>query len=263
MRRASNLCIAITLLCSISLFGQQNPAPVKFSFRDGAYFYFADQSVSKGSPLEGTVAIRISRDNGRGFRELTVVSRAENASAFRKISGENSWQQLKAVKKLKTDDAVWQYILQHPKLSDYGLLAFDFDFRLAMGSAFLDRDAAGLGAGKKWNYRLEFIDASGKTTHSTLGMIEGGQKALSLADVKRNKLFATDSAVFITWSAPFPTKVEGLIFADVYRQSGGKGPFTKVNKTLLANIRNDSVIFHLDDSVAPQTLYRYFIRPKD
>jgi hypothetical protein len=263
MRRASNLCIAITLLCSISLLGQQNSAPIKFSFRDGAYFYLADQSVSKSSPLEGTVAIRISRDNGRGFRELTVVSRADNASAFRKISGEKSWQQLKAIKKLQTDDAVWQYILQHPKLTDYGMLAFDFDFRQAMGSGFLDRDAAGLGAGKKWNYRLEFIDASGKITYTTVGLIEGGQQALPLTDLRRNKLFATDSAVFITWSAPFRTKVEGLILAEVYRQSGGKGQFTKVNKTLMGNIRNDSVVFHLDDSVAPQTLYRYYLRPKD
>jgi fibronectin type 3 domain-containing protein len=263
MSRKINLYIVITLLCSVSLLGQQNTAPVKFSFRDGAYFYLADQSVSKGSPLEGNVAIRINRDNGRGFRELTVVSQAETASTFRKISGEKAWEQLKATKKLQTDDAVWQYILQHPKLSDYGLLAFDFDFRRAMGSAYLDDDAAGLPAGKKWSYRLEFIDAAGRTTHSTMGMIEGGEKALPITGIRQNKLFATDSAVFITWSAPFRMNVEGLILADVYRQTAGKGPFTKMNKVLLANIRNDSVIFYLDDSVTPQALYRYYIRPKD
>jgi fibronectin type 3 domain-containing protein len=262
MRRPS-LCIALILLCCTSLFSQQNSAPIKFSFRDGAYFYLADQSVGNTTPLQGTVAIRISRDNGRGFRELTVVSRADNAATFRKISGEKAWQQLKATKKLQTDEAAWQYVSQHPKLSDYGVLALDFDFRRAMGSAFLDRDASGLAAGKKWNYRLEFIDASGKTTHSVTGVVEGGEKALPLKKIRQNKLFATDSAVFITWTAPFRVKSEGLILADVYRQSAGKGPFTKMNKTLLANFRNDSVIFYLDDAVTPQTLYRYYIQPKD
>lgn len=263
MRRIINLCLAITGLFTTSLLGQQNTAPVKFSFRDGAYFYFADQSLSNATPLEGAVAIRISRDNGRGFRELQVISRAANANAFRKIAGEQAWQQLKATKKLQSDDAAWQYILQHPKLSEYGVLAFDFDFRQAMGSAFLDRDAAGLGAGKKWNYRLDFIDASGKTTHSASGAIEGGEKTFALNGISRKKLFATDSSVFITWSAPIHTNVDGLILADVYRQTKGEGPFTKLDKALLANIRNDSVIFYLDDAVTPQTLYRYYIRPKD
>jgi fibronectin type 3 domain-containing protein len=255
--------VTLAILIILPVSAQDNVVPLKYSFRDGTYFYFADQAISRATPFEGIVAVKLSRDNGRGYKEVALIARPESATAFRKISGEQVWSQIKQIKRLQTDEQVWQFILQHPRITDYGVLSFSISFRQAMGSAYVDRDAAGLSPDKRWNYRIEFIDASGKIINSSVGSIQGGEQRFALANVKLKNLFATDSSVFITWSAPFQGVAEGLILADVYRQSGAKGTFTRLEKSILANVKDDSVYFYLDDAVVPQQLYRYYIRPKD
>ena len=255
--------IAIFLSMSIVLAAQESTIPLQYSFKDGTFIHISDQAISKSTPLEGIAAARISRDNGRGFKELTVLTRAENAAAFRRISGENVWSQIKIMKKLKSDDEVWKFILDHPKLSDYGMLAFAISFRQAMGTAFNDRDAAGLAQGKTWSYRVDLIDANGQTTRTSRGSIQGGQGSFALTNVRQQRAFATDSAVFITWSAALRIQPQGLVTADVFRQTGGKGAFVKMTNPIFANIKQDSITFYLADNVKPQSLYRYFVVPRD
>ena len=66
-------------LTSFLLQAQEGTIPLQFSFKEGTFIYVSDQAISRTSPLEGITSIRISRDNGRGFKEL---ARAAFLAAF-------------------------------------------------------------------------------------------------------------------------------------------------------------------------------------
>ncbi|MBT1712528.1 hypothetical protein KK062_30110, partial [Fulvivirgaceae bacterium PWU5] len=131
----------LSLLLSLVVVGssaQEATLPVRYSFRDGAYLYFADRALGPDAPYEKITAVRISRNSGKGLARVVTVSRPTSAGAFRQVCGESAWAQLKLIKNLRDDNATWAYIRAHALLSDYGTLSFDMAFRQAMGSTYLD-----------------------------------------------------------------------------------------------------------------------------
>lgn len=261
MKRLSFISLLLVLVVVAS--AQEATVPVRYSFRDGAYLYFADRALGPDAPYEKITAVRISRNNGKGLARLVTASRPSSASAFRQVCGAAAWAQLKLIKNLRDDNAAWEYIRGHALLSDYGTLSFDMAFRQAMGSAYLDKEAAGLAAGKSWTYQVELLDAAGLVIKAVTGTIAGGQTPLALGRARRHRTFATDSAVSAQWYILPGKPYAGLLMADVYRQDGGKGSYKKLASPLFAVAKGDSMLFYFHEAVRPGALYRYYIRPTD
>lgn len=256
-------CLSLLLLLVVVAWAQEATLPVRYSFRDGAYLYFADRALGPDAPYEKITAVRISRNSGKGLAQRVTVSRPTSASAFRQLCGESAWSQLKLIKTLRDDNAAWEYIRAHALLSDYGTLSFDMAFRQAMGTAYLDKEAAGLAAGKSWTYQAELLDAAGRVVKTVTGTITGGQTPLVLARARRHRTFATDSVVSAQWYILPGKPYAGLLMADVYRQDAGKGAYKKLPSPLFAVTKGDSLLFYFQEPVRPGALYRYYIRPTD
>jgi hypothetical protein len=255
----------LTLLTSSTLVGQaqqDNTVPLKYSQRDGTYLYFSDRALSRVTPFNAITSVRVSRNTGRGFKELAVVTQPSTWKEFKKVCGDEAWTQMKMIKNLSSDEAIWKYILDHPLLNDYGTLAFDMAFRQAMGSAYLDKEAAGLVAGKQWQYKVDWLNSNGGIIQSAYGTITGGASPFTIGRVSKSRLFANDSLVNVQWFARME-RTDAIVMAEIFRQTGGKGPYTKLPSRLFANRKGDSLIFNYRERVVPQSLYRYFIRPID
>ncbi len=258
--------VAIMLMVRSVAVGQVLPAtelPLKYSQRDGTYLYFSDRALSRTTPFNSIASVRVSRNTGRNFKELQVVTRPSTWKEFKRICGDETWAQIKLIKNLSTDDAVWNYILAHPILDDYGTLAFDMRFHQAMGSAYLDKEAAGLAAGKQWSYRVEWLDTGGDVIRSAQGTITGGDTPFSIGLVRKSRQFANDSLVNLSWYAESTEPSASIVMAEIFRQTGGKGSYTKLPTRLFANKSGDSLVFNYREPVIPHSLYRYYIRPMD
>ena len=269
MIRLRNILCSVAMLVLVArsvVVGQVLPSdelPLKYSQRDGTYLYFSDRALSPTTPFNSITSVRIFRNTGRNFKELQVVSQPSTLKEFKRICGDETWSQIKLVKNLSTDESVWNFILAHPMLDDYGTLAFDMRLRQAMGSAYLDRTAAGLASGKQWRYRVEWLDASGGIIRSAEGSITGGSKSFAIGHVTKSKQFANDSLVSLQWYTQSREESGSIIMAEIFRQTGGKGPYTKLSSRLLASKTGDSLLFNYRERVVPQSLYRYYIRPMD
>jgi hypothetical protein len=242
---------------------ENNVLPLKYSHRDGTYLYFLDRALSPTTPFNGIASVRISRNTGRGFKELLVAARPLTLKEFKKVCGEQTWSQIKVIKKLSSDEEAWNYIIDHHLLDDYGTLAFDMAFRQAMGSAYLDKEAAGLATGKQWRYKVDWLNASGGIIQSAEGTITGGAKLFTIGHVSKSRSFANDSLVNVQWYTLETQGTNRIVMADIFRQTGGKGPFTKLSAKLFANRKGDSLIFNYRENVIPHALYRYYLRPTD
>jgi fibronectin type 3 domain-containing protein len=264
MKLHTFISLAILSLTTSGLFAQSDKIfPIRYAPEKGAYLYFANQALSAQTPYEKMAGVRISRNTGKGFRELVKLGRSASVAEFRKVAGDDTWKQFLLMKRFKSDDEAWRFILAHPALDDYGTLAFDMKFRQAMGNAYLDTEAIGLAAGTKWTYKIEMLDAVGATTQTLEGTITGGNVAFRFGKPRKASAVATDSTVFGHWYVISKTPLEGVVMADVYRQEGGRGSYGKLSSSLLATTKGDSILFYLNDKVMPSTLYRYFIRPRD
>lgn len=241
----------------------QQSFPIRYSSRDGAYLYIASQAISSSSPLDNIVSVRISRDNGKGFRELVVLGRAATVSSFRKICGEDAWKEFRRMNNFINDSDAWNYILSNPSMDAYGLLAFNIKFRHAMGNAYLDADAKSMKRGETWRYRADFRDASNNTVSSVERSVSAIIDPLNLPAPHKLSSFTNDSIVSLKWYSRTKSTPQGLILADVYRQTGGSGTYQKQPRVVLGNIVGDSLLFHFQEEVVPASLYRYYLLPRD
>lgn len=254
--------ILSSLTASVSR-AQQNEIPLRYSQRDGTYLYFADRALAADAPFNTITAVRVSRNTGKGYALLTVVTRAKNVSEFKMLCGDTTWDDLKRLVNLSSDAELWKYIIAHPLMEDYGTLSFNMNFRRAMGSGLLDKAAAGLSLNTKWIYKIEMLDGRGAVVNTLEGSVLGGPGSLVLSKARTLKVEATDSLVMGSWYVIKKKPVAAIVLADVYRQTGGKGAYEKLTSSLLATAKADSLIFNLTDVVAPSTLYRYYIIPTD
>ena len=263
-KRINFCCCIVMLLFGTTVAAQQRTAlPLKYSKERGASIYFANRAITLDNPVNNVVAVRLSRDTGRGFKELVRIERAKTRQQFVQLCGEEIWNELKLQKQFPDDDAAWKFILEHPSLDDYGFLSFNIRFAQAMGCAYLDAEAAGLSTRKQWRYRAEWLSATGQPLQIMEGVVTGTPEVFTFPKPEKLTAFATDSLCEVKWYALHRTDPGTMMFADVYRQEAGKGPFAKRSIRVMGIPRNDSLIFAFQEAVSPNHLYRYYITPTD
>lgn len=251
-------------------------APV-FPSPAGVYAVVSNVALSpaRPSPDGGLVAVRVLRApaGSADFKEVGRVRQATSLAEFRQQAGQPALDQLRQAKQLATDDAAWAYVQAHPQLDDYGFMALSLPFRVAMGTAFLDAEAARAAAGTRFAYRLVPEYAAGQgppagaPAYAEATVAVGQRSALPRPRARRST--GLDSAVVVRWVAPAAPAgtLATTLFGRVWRQGPGERGFSVVADQLLASRaergRDDSVRFTFQQRVEPEALYRYYVEPLD
>jgi hypothetical protein len=250
------------------------PAAPVFASPAGVYAVVSSAGLSPARPGPGGLtAVRVLRaPAGRAdFKEVAVVRQAASLAEFRQLAGAGALAEIKEANQLATDEAAWAYIQAHPQLDDYGLLALDMSFRVALGTAALDADAAKAPAGTRYTYRLVPEYAAGQQPPGAQNAaypestVTVGQRS-PLPRPRARRSSGQDSAVVVRWAAPAGTALTTL-FGRVWRQGPGERGFSLVAERVLASRatqgRADSVYFTFPQRVRPEALYRYYLEPLD
>jgi fibronectin type 3 domain-containing protein len=249
-----------------------------FPSPQGVYAVMSTVGVSNDHPSEnGIVSFRLLRAayGTTKFREVAEVRMASSITAFRKQAGPAALAEIAKAQNLASEDVAWAYVQAHPQLDNYGALALDMGFRVAMGTAALDAEAtpALVPAGTRFIYRLEPEFAKGKGPSKQA--LEAGtplEKTITIG--QRSNLFApqpmhvvgADSLVRVRWKAPVAQMENALstLFGKVWARTGNEREF-KVASLLLAtqNAAGDSLNFYYEQAAVPETAYRFYLEPLD
>lgn len=252
--------------------------PAVFPSPAGVYAFVSIEALSAAHPKpDGVVAVRIMRAaaGSNSFKEVGRVQQATSLAEFRQQASQAALDEIKQANKLTTDDAAWAYILAHPHLDDYGLLPLDLSFRVAMGTAGLDAEAAKAPAGARFTYRLvpEYAAGRGpsrkeeKAIRYPEATVAMGQPS-ALPRPRLRRAIGRDSLVVVRWMAPAAPAGSRLVslFGRVWGQGPGEAGFRVVADRLLANRTakgRDSVSFTLEQRVRPEAQYRYYLEMLD
>ena len=229
---------------------------------DAIYLFLSNRTLDAENPM-GIKDVIISRSVGKQdrFQVIGTLKAAGTKEAFLSICGNNALKNIRAMKKLSSDDAVWEYITTHPEIKSYGILGIDVLFLEAMGTCFVDRDMKTIPSGTVVFYKAEYVrkdDPSHKTTIDG-GLVRGTKPRIQKPKVSR--IIEGDSIITVKWSASLEESPDAM-FGIVWRKTGNQGTFEKAGQTL-ANIDSTSgkVIYTLTDKVAPRKQYTYFVIP--
>jgi fibronectin type 3 domain-containing protein len=234
-----------------------------FNSARGPVILISNQGLKQGASADSAVSqFRISRmeaSNPRSLRNLGPVFAAASPDIFRKIAGEEVWEQLRKRTKGKTDAGIWQYLQQHPSTDDYGFLAFNPLFRKAMGTAYIDEEVRNK-KNTAYTYQMEIVARGGRVLGTVTGDLTIGRSPDFLPPAV-GTVKATDSLVAVTWRQKVAHDVP--YFAFVYKQAAGRGSFQKLSARVLVRHKKDSVYYTFTEKVNANSAYRYFIRPAD
>ena len=256
------LVIVAILSSNVNVYAQnkniaKNPV---FNSPQGPVLLFGATSINnRGMDAHGT-KFTISRTGvaDNQTKQLNLPGMVSNFSSFKKIVGVSIVQQLEKQLKLKNEDDLWKFIRQHSELSEYGLIALNIPFRLAMGAAYVDEEIKDQ-KGKTFSYTIS-ISGNNQNNVSKKAIVTIG----SIPDFATPKVMQAksgDSTVNIKWSSTFSHDVP--YFAFVFRQTAGRGEFHKLPVRILAIHKKDSAYFLFSEKVNGNSAYRYFIRPAD
>ena len=257
-----NVFFITCIICNSYVYAQnKNDRPIMplFNSAKGPVLLFASSSINtNGTDSKGTEykLSRTEQNNIGSTKQIPLLGMAKNFASFKKITGQTIVGQLLHQLKLNSEDALWQYIKNHPDFSNYGLMALNVSFRLAMGAAFIDEEVKDK-KGKAFQYHLELSGANKNAYTSKI--IIGQAPDFNPPKITQSK--ATDSVVTIRWNAK--VKQDIPYFAHVYRQTGGRGDFIKLPVRILVNRKKDSAFFLFNEKVSANSGYKYFIRPAD
>lgn len=253
------ICTTISLLISTLSYGQDIDNLMIKRGAEGNHIYLSDQAISAETPYHGYEKVEISKAvNGKSFNVIATVSRPTDVEAFIRACGDEWWTSFIYANNLD-DESGWQFILEHPKLDDYGFRSFDPNFMQAMGAAYIDKSAADAKGGTTFTYRAKYISAQPDSSITRTGAIRVGEKP-NTGKPKVINTVERDSVLSVTWYSSSSSSPEAFS-ATVYRQEGGVGAYKPLSSMLLANYSGDSIVYLLHDEVVPERMYRYFIVP--
>lgn len=204
-------------------------------------------NTSRGAILISNVTdLNIERKTGAAdFKTIGRLEMKKDPTVFRNEIGDKLWNSLKTAGNFKTDGELWQKILSTPKdpnVRDLNLLS-------ASGFAYTDSSILKIPAGTKLTYKINNIEKT----------ITTGQYSEMCRPLFHSYLLG-DSLVTIKWFDK-PGEKDPSRFANVYKQSDGKGRFEKVAQKIPLIKTGDSIVIFFQDRVMPNTFQRYFVRP--
>jgi len=247
------------------------PEPPIYPSPEGVWVVLSGTALNPARADSRLVGAHILRaDAGsQKYQEVGQIKQAASLAEFRTVAGQGALETLKANHKLASDDAAWAFILAHPNVRDYGLMALNMPFRQALGTAFLDASARQAAPGTRYSYRVQPVYATPELNKLAQGKffektVEMGRPT-PLPRPRTSHTRGLDSVVSVRWSAraQASTAVLNTVYGQVYRQGPGERGFSAVPVRVLASRERDSVFFSYEERVQPSSLYRYYLQPLD
>lgn len=229
---------------------------------DGVYILLGNQRISQtdimGDNIAGAIIYRAV--GNEKFKEIGQLKPAASPAEFKSILGGNALITIAEWKKLKNEAEAWDYVLAHPKLNDYGLLAMNIKLGVAMGAYFLDKEVAAMKVSDV-KYQVRYIKKDGKMAEPIETSIRLGLPASIPAPNFLSKT-ELDSFTVVKWYLPARTASDA-VFANVFRSIGNSNKYELAGK-IFANINQpkaDSVLFKWEEKIKKGYSYNYFIQP--
>jgi|GEM_PF-1008244 len=249
-----------------------------FPSPEGVYAVMSTVGVSDEHPSEsGIVRFRLLRaaEGTTRFREVAEVRMASSINAFRKLAGPTVLAEISKARQLAGEDAAWAYVRAHPQLDDYGALALDMGFRVAMGTAALDAEAtpALVPPSTRFIYRVEPEFAKGqapgkeelKAATPLEKTVTIGQRS-NLLVPRATRVVGADSVVRLRWMAPVAPAGDalGTLFGKVWARTGNEPDFKEAGLLLATQTeKGDSLNFYFEQAAVPETAYHFYLEPLD
>jgi fibronectin type 3 domain-containing protein len=269
MKRSRNniLTVLLAVCCAPSFVrgqGGTNQLPL-FNSAGGPVLLFGGSSINSAGKDSKGMHYTLSRSeaNGSAVKQLGLPGMVKNYATFKKMVGAAFAAQLVHQLKLKSEDALWGYLQQHSDLSAYAFASFNIPFRVAMGAAYIDEEVRGQ-KGKSYTYKIAVdggqASGTGLVSNGFAGTLTIGESP-DFAPPAISQVKAKDSMVSLVWKGRLRRDIP--YFAEVYRQSGGRGDFYKLPARILAKRKGDTVTYLFTERVNGNSAYRYYIRPAD
>lgn len=257
MKTAIVLVAACLLAVSVPVFAQ-------LAVREGSggvYVYVADRRLSAQRPMESFTGVNLFRSVGNEpFKPLGRVQAAITREDFIKIAGEGVLADIRREKKLKTDLEAWEYVREHPLLSDYGLIVLNPDFSVAMGAVYRDSEVK-KSAVENIRYKAEFITADGKGNNIVEGSIALGT-APAIARPEPGEVIEDDSSLVICWKAKQSTSPD-VVFGQIWVRERANTPYKKAGLAFADRDENSGQItFTWRQAVKPGISYGFYLEPQ-
>ena len=233
---------------------------------DGMVVVVNDAALSPEVPVDGlTEAVVYRRLEGQSsYSEVGRLQRAESWEEFVERGSNRLVEGLKSAFSIDSDEELWEYIQQNPRIEDYGFLYYERDFQKAFGLIFIDEETADLAEGEVVSYRITYIMENGEESderYTDFGIVGARPNILP---PRSRTLVESDNLVGGQWVSPIEGS-EDAYFANIYRQKGVGNDFEKLPNRLMA-IRNEAdgiITYSWEESAEPEEWYRFFVEPID
>jgi len=257
----------LSLLFAATLSAQERAVePEAYPSPEGTWLMLSDRALSLDARTGFPAAAIILRADGEGgsFREIGRAERVADIAALRaRLAAETialipvDTSSDRAV----SDEELWRYVVAHPSIDDYDLAVFDSRLRLALGVMYLDSTVRTAAPGTRYTYRARFVDAEGRTIRESDPMTVEVNAALATTKPELVKTVERDSMVAVTWWMPRRVN-EAVTGGVLYRQTGGYGPFERVETILMPARMDDTLRFYWEEQgVEPNEMYSYILVP--
>ncbi|MCC5942643.1 MAG: fibronectin type III domain-containing protein [Balneolaceae bacterium] len=230
---------------------------------EGMVVFITDAIFSPEQPNDGWIGVELFRTVGEGaeFERIAEADFPETQEEFFSRATTEILTNLYFVTETETENELWQYVQENPRLSDYGFLAFEPDLWRALGTAYFDDATAGLREGVRVTYRLQFELEDGSTEILEDSAIVGAEPAILSPSVVNR--IETEERVGGTWASPLEGS-EDAFYARIFRQKNMENDFEELPDLLFARRTDENlIVYQWEEEAEPEHTYRYYIQPID
>ncbi len=244
------------------IFGQTDSLLVKPS-PDGIYLFVSGSSLHPDNPADDVVVeAKVYRsDDGNNFIELGTVRRAETLEDFKNITGEQFLRELlQDSDELNSEQDLWNFIKQNQNIEDYGFLALNTNFLIALGTAYLDKSAQ---VGEDYTYRVDYLDLQGNKIRSKTSEKVNLNQPPNIFKPTSNKIIEDDSTIIISWKSK-PNPDNEAFYGRVYKSPVGENNFNALEELIFATNTDTGITYVFrDENLKPESSFKYYLQPMD
>jgi fibronectin type 3 domain-containing protein len=225
----------------------------------GNYIFLEENSVGQNFKSSNYDYITISCDIDGSWKLLQTVQGAKTANEFVKIVGDNVLTDIGILKKIKSNNEVWNYIQNNGAIKNFGLYAFSENCMQALGTLYIHYFDTKKYMGKTIHYKIAYFKNNKQIKQSENNSLVSEKLFTNKPSLLSKS--EKDSLVQAKW---FLKKInnEPIIYGNVYKlTTDGKAQLVSKILALIPNTSNDSILFNFSERVKPGQLFSYYLVP--
>lgn len=198
--------------------------------------------------------IERSKAGSDNFKKIGTMSVASSWQAFQEIAGTEVATAYKQFSRSGSNEEVIRK-LHSGNAKDFGFFVLNIQFLRATGAAFLDE----VNGQNAFDYKYRIRAVSGNI------LFEGVPQRFNKINFPKpvvDRIQTTDSIVKIRWKLNGGKRSLPL-FAKIYRQADGSGPFVPYPKLLTVTLEENNSYVYFQEKSLPERMSNYYIIPVD